>query len=75
MARLTERHRCPDCAEGIFEGNGKCGRCDGTGINTLINSSQPKCPYCRGTGVCVTCNGAGYAGGGYPGGMIKLDLG
>ena len=54
--------RCPDCAGGLFHGNGKCGKCDGTGINTQLDSDQPKCPYCKGTGVCSTCGGDGSLG-------------
>jgi hypothetical protein len=71
------RSRCPDCAEGIFEGNGKCGKCNGTGVNTQLDSAQPKCPYCHGTGVCATCGGKGYLdpwGDRDDGGIIKLDL-
>jgi hypothetical protein len=57
---MSGRGRCPDCAGGIFEGNGKCGKCDGTGINTQLDSDQPKCPYCAGTGTCSTCGGSGF---------------
>ena len=71
---MSHRSRCPDCAGGVFEETGKCGKCDGTGINTQLNSAQPKCPYCRGTGVCATCNGKGYANGGFDSEIIKLDL-
>jgi hypothetical protein len=46
----------------LFHGNGKCGKCDGTGINTQLDSDQPKCPYCKGTGVCSTCGGDGSLG-------------
>ena len=72
---MSGRPRCPDCAEGLFEGNGKCARCDGTGINTQLDSDQPKCPYCHGTGVCAACNGTGFADGGYDDSIITLDLG
>jgi hypothetical protein len=51
--------RCPDCAGGFFVGNGKCKQCEGTGVNTQLDSERPKCPYCKGTGVCATCEGAG----------------
>jgi DnaJ-class molecular chaperone len=51
--------RCPDCAEGAFVGNGRCSQCNGTGINTRLDSDEPKCPACDGTGVCGTCRGAG----------------
>jgi hypothetical protein len=51
--------RCPDCAEGVFTGNGRCGRCNGTGINVNLASDMPNCPACNGTGVCHTCGGAG----------------
>lgn len=57
---MQERsRRCPDCAGGAFVGNGKCSRCDGTGINVNVASSAPGCPSCRGTGVCATCGGEG----------------
>jgi hypothetical protein len=72
------RSRCPDCAAGLLEGDGRCGKCNGTGINTQLDSAQPKCPYCHGTGVCATCGGSGRMG---PvldlddSDIIKLDLG
>jgi len=53
------RGRCPDCAGGVFQGDGKCGKCNGTGVNTQLDSDQPKCPYCAGKGVCATCGGTG----------------
>lgn len=56
------RGRCPECADGVLVGNGRCGHCDGTGINTQIDSAQPRCPYCTGTGVCSACEGTGLAG-------------
>ena len=58
---MLEGHRglCPDCAGGVFSGDGRCGKCDGTGINTQFDSDQPKCPYCGGSGVCATCGGTG----------------
>jgi hypothetical protein len=59
---MSHRARCPDCAGGVFEGSGRCGRCDGTGINPQINSAVPQCPACRGTGVCSSCNGSGIYG-------------
>jgi DnaJ-class molecular chaperone len=54
------RWKCTDCAGGVLNGDGKCGKCNGTGINTQLDSAQPKCPYCNGTGVCATCGGEGY---------------
>jgi len=72
---MMERSRCPDCAGGLFEASGKCGKCNGTGINTQLNSAQPKCPYCHGTGVCATCNGSGYSDSGFNDEIIKLNLG
>ena len=71
---MSGRARCPDCADGLFEGNGKCARCDGTGVNPHLNSAEPKCPHCRGTGACPTCNGTGYTDGDDTGGLITLDL-
>ena len=71
---MSEGRRCPDCAEGIFEGNGRCGKCNGTGINTQINSAQPKCPYCHGTGVCATCGGTGRGPLNSDDSIIKLGL-
>ena len=68
------RERCPDCAGGFFSGNGKCGRCDGTGINTQLDSAQPKCPYCAGSGVCATCGGTGTCGGDEGGGSTIQTL-
>jgi hypothetical protein len=32
------RYACPDC-----DGSGKCAECFGTGINTRLNDSEPKC--------------------------------
>jgi hypothetical protein len=57
------RGRCPDCDGGWFEGNGKCAQCHGTGINTQLDSDQPKCPFCDGTGLCRSCGGTGIPGG------------
>jgi len=71
------RGRCPDCAGGLLNRDGKCGKCDGTGVNTQLDSEQPKCPYCKGTGVCATCGGEGYYnpfGDSDSGDIIKLDL-
>jgi len=56
---MSGRGRCPDCAGGFLEGNGRCGQCNGTGTNTQLDSAQPQCPYCKGTGVCQTCGGSG----------------
>jgi hypothetical protein len=56
---MNGRGRCPDCAGGFFAGDGKCGQCNGTGINTQLDSDQPKCPFCRGSGVCQACGGSG----------------
>jgi hypothetical protein len=61
-----QRGRCPDCAEGFFTGNGKCAQCNGTGINTQLDSAQRECPYYNGSGVCATCGGTGLAGRGGP---------
>jgi hypothetical protein len=51
--------RCPDCDDGVFEGNGRCSRCHGSGINLNLASDAPKCLYCDGSGVCATCDGSG----------------
>jgi DnaJ-class molecular chaperone len=56
------RDRCPDCDGGFLEGNGKCAQCHGTGINTQLDSAQPKCPYCAGAGTCATCFASGDQG-------------
>ncbi|HYW42246.1 MAG TPA: hypothetical protein VE959_05280 [Bryobacteraceae bacterium] len=66
------RGRCPDCAGGFAQGDGNCGKCNGTGINTQLDSDVPKCPYCRGTGVCQSCGGSGLYGGDPPSGFQKL---
>jgi hypothetical protein len=72
---MSRRQRCQDCARGFFEGNGKCGKCNGTGVNTQLNSAQPQCPYCKGTGVCGSCGGTGfYDPDADSGDIIKLDL-
>ncbi|HJZ99387.1 MAG TPA: hypothetical protein VKE70_22905 [Candidatus Solibacter sp.] len=74
---MSGRGRCQDCAGGFLTGDGKCGQCNGTGVNTQLDSAQPKCPYCKGTGVCATCGGSGHydplldSG---PDEIIKLDL-
>ena len=59
MSMNMRRGRCPDCDSGFLEGDGKCAQCHGTGINTQLDSAQPKCPYCAGTGVCRSCGGTG----------------
>jgi hypothetical protein len=56
---MYSRNKCTACAGGFLIGDGKCGQCNGTGINTQLDSAQPKCPYCKGTGVCAACGGAG----------------
>jgi hypothetical protein len=45
---------CAACA-----GSGKCTQCDGTGINTHLNESEPKCSGCSGDGLCLECHGTG----------------
>jgi hypothetical protein len=42
-------------------GSKKCTECDGTGINTHVNESEPNCRICSGTGVCSVCDGTGFA--------------
>jgi DnaJ-class molecular chaperone len=59
---MAGRPYCPDCDGDFFERNGRCAQCHGTGINTQLDSAQPKCPYCHGTGVCATCGGTGRIG-------------
>lgn len=54
--------KCQDCDSGFLKGNGKCAQCHGTGVNTQLDSIQPKCPYCHGTGMCATCDGSGIEG-------------
>lgn len=56
---MSRAVRCPQCAGGFLKANGKCGKCNGTGINTQISSDEPKCPACGGTGVCSNCGGSG----------------
>lgn len=36
-----------------------CPKCDGSGINTHLNESEPKCSNCSGSGVRPTCKGSG----------------
>ena len=36
---------CEQC-----KGNGKCVKCDGTGVNTHLNETEPKRLNCSGTG-------------------------
>jgi DnaJ-class molecular chaperone len=74
---MTGRVHCPNCAGDIFSLSdaGKCAHCNGTGINTRINSPEPKCPYCRGTGVCASCRGTGYADDWDNGGKIQTLFG
>ena len=56
--------KCPDCADpGVFQGNGKCEHCYGSGkvgtiANDLAGGKQP-CPQCGGTGRCNRCDGKG----------------
>ncbi len=51
--------RCPDCDQGLVEGNGKCSKCLGSGRNPSLNSEEDLCRYCGGTGTCATCGGSG----------------
>ncbi len=66
------RARCPDCNSGFLQGDGKCSQCNGTGVNTQLDSGQPKCPYCKGTGVCASCGGTGILDGGGGSGIQTL---
>lgn len=50
---FTADGRCPDRADGAFGENGKCRQCDGTGLNTQLDSAQARCPYGNGTGICA----------------------
>ena len=61
---------CPDCylhSVGPFDhsGNGKCGRCYGTGYSNTPYAKDlgDKCLDCRGSGICQTCNGSGKCDG------------
>lgn len=59
------RHKCPAC-EGSkfpFRGNGKCGKCFGTGVNVVLSAPDPKCEACDGTGICHVCGGTGVVEG------------
>ena len=67
---------CPDCVLDLLEGpSGRCKYCDGTGINTQLNSDEPKCPHCNGTGICSTCKGRGRLLTGSGGGGIQTLFG
>jgi hypothetical protein len=74
MFSRTRRQRCLDCAGGWIVGDGKCAQCNGTGVNTQLDSAQPKCPYCKGTGLCGTCGGSGTIGDDMTGGDQILSL-
>ncbi len=52
---------CPECDRA---GNGRCGKCYGTGINLKLNSDRDKCDCCRGTAICPYCHGTGVEEGG-----------
>ena len=54
-----KRGPCPDCDAHPFMGNGRCSRCQGSGVNLRLTSDEPKCPACNGTGICATCQGEG----------------
>jgi DnaJ-class molecular chaperone len=54
-----KRGKCLDCDGGLFEGDGKCGMCHGSGKNVHLNSDQVDCEKCRGSGICQTCGGTG----------------
>jgi hypothetical protein len=58
LIQMSGRGRCPDCAGGFLEGDGRCSQCDGR-TNTQFDSEQPKCPYRKGTGLCQSCGGSG----------------
>jgi hypothetical protein len=47
---------------GSCHGERKCAKCDGTGTNTHLNETQPKCQDCSGSGVCRSCEGTGWFG-------------
>lgn len=58
--------KCPDCSgEQIFDvnvGDGKCGECGGTGVNSNLADvalGEEECPACHGSGVCQTRGGDG----------------
>ena len=58
--------KCQDCSgEHIFDkdmGDGKCGVCDGSGVNPNLADvvmGDEMCPSCSGSGVCQTCRGSG----------------
>lgn len=61
--------KCPDCYSVAIlgsGGDGKCSRCKGTGLGTLvdqISSSifdyKSECDECGGSGECQTCGGSG----------------
>jgi hypothetical protein len=42
-----------------LNGDGRCSRCHGSGVNCDLASDVPNCRACGGTGVCPTCGGAG----------------
>ena len=58
--------KCEDCSgEHLFDqhdGDGKCGTCDGKGVNpnlAALAMGEGECPDCHGNGVCQTCGGDG----------------
>ncbi len=48
-----------DCDGGMFEGDGKCDMCHGTGKNVHLNSDKVDCEKCGGSGICPACGGTG----------------
>jgi hypothetical protein len=63
------RDICSDCRV-----SGECGPCFGTGVNTHLNSDEPKCPNGKGTGVCPECGGSGSSRPTSGSGLTILDL-
>ena len=66
---LSSRYACYVCG-----GDGKCKECFGSGVNTHLNSDQPRCPNCGGTGTCPQCGGTGQRGISDGRSLTTLDL-
>ena len=62
---LMSREPCTECSEPgdqLTKGDGKCNRCNGSGIDVgvaVLAGYEGDCERCNGTGICSVCNGTG----------------
>ena len=62
---LMSREPCTECGDAsnrLAKGDGKCTRCNGSGVEVgvaVLAGYESECERCNGTGVCFACNGTG----------------